>query len=59
MLFKGNLGFLVFEIRKNLDLRKILVSPKIFIKSRVHCTEKGRFGTKLNEKFNFIVINTI
>ena len=28
---------LVFEIRKNLDLRKILVSPKSFLKSRVHC----------------------
>ena len=31
-------GFLVFEIRKNLDLRKILASPKIFLKSRFHCT---------------------
>ena len=31
-------GFLVFEIRKNIDLRKILVTPKIFLKSRVHCT---------------------
>ena len=31
-------GFLVFEIRKNLDLRKILVIPKIFLKSRFHCT---------------------
>ena len=30
--------FLVFEIRKNLDLRKILVTSKIFFKSRVHCT---------------------
>ena len=29
--------FLVFEIRKNLDLRKILVTPKIFLKSRFHC----------------------
>ena len=31
----------VLEIRKNLDLRKILVNPKIFtnifLKSRVHC----------------------
>ena len=30
--------FNVFEIRKNLDLRKILVTPKIFLKSRFHCT---------------------
>ena len=29
---------LVFEIRKNLDLRKVLVTPKIFLKSRFHCT---------------------
>ena len=28
----------MFEIRKNLDLRKILVTPKIFLKSRFHCT---------------------
>ena len=32
-------GFFVFEIRKNLDLRKILVTPKIFLKSSFHCTE--------------------
>ena len=31
-------GFLVFEIRKNLDLRKIFVTPKIFLKLRFHCT---------------------
>ena len=31
-------GFPVFEIRKNLDLRKVLVTPKIFLKSRFHCT---------------------
>ena len=30
-------GFPVFEIRKNLDLRKILSTPKIFLKSRFHC----------------------
>ena len=30
--------FLVFEIRKNLDLRKILVTPKIFLKSRFQST---------------------
>ena len=29
--------FPVFEIRKNLDLRKILVTPKIFLKSRFVC----------------------
>ena len=28
----------MFEIRKNLDLRKILATPKIFLKSRFHCT---------------------
>ena len=32
--------FLVFEIRKNLDLRKILVTPKIFLKSRFVCTQE-------------------
>ena len=31
-------GFPVFDIRKNLDLRKILVAAKIFLKSRFHCT---------------------
>ena len=35
--------FLVFETRKNLDLRKILVTPKIFLKSRFHCTKLGIF----------------
>ena len=29
----------MFEIRKNLDLRKILVTPEIFLKSRFHCTD--------------------
>ena len=33
-------GFLVFEIRKNLDLRTILFTPKIFLKSRFYCTTK-------------------
>ena len=28
----------LFEIRKNLDLRKIWFTPKIFLKSRVYCT---------------------
>ena len=31
-------NFLVFEIRKNLDLRKFLVTPRIFLKSKFHCT---------------------
>ena len=31
----------LFEIRKNLDLRKILSTPKILIKSRFHCTTKN------------------
>ena len=35
-------GFPVFEIRKNLDLRKILSTPKIFLKSRFHCTNWDR-----------------
>ena len=30
--------FLCLKSEKNLDLRKILVTPKIFLKSRVHCT---------------------
>ena len=34
-------NILVFEIRTNLDLRKILVTPKIFLKSRLHCTKNG------------------
>ena len=37
-------GFPVFEIRKNLNLRKILSTPKIFLKSRFHCTKKNRNG---------------
>ena len=37
-------GFLVFEIRKNLDLRKILVTPKIFLKSRLHCTTVTQYS---------------
>ena len=31
-------SFPVFEIRKNLDLRKIFVTPKIFLISRFHCS---------------------
>ena len=30
-------GIVVFEIRKNLDLRKIFFTPKIFLKSRFLC----------------------
>ena len=41
-------GFPVFEIRKNLDLRKILVTPKIFLKSRFHCTCKYSLEFILN-----------
>ena len=37
-------GFLVFEIRKNHDLRKILVTPKIFLKSKAHCISIGDIG---------------
>ena len=44
--------FLLFEIRKNLDLRTILVTPKIFLKSRFHCTSKLRNLWKL---FNNLV----
>ena len=29
----------MFEIRKNLDLRKVLVTPNIFLKSRFHCSK--------------------
>ena len=36
------IGFPVFEIRKNLDLRKIFSTPKIFLKSRFHCTLKTK-----------------
>ena len=35
-------GFSVFEIRKDLDLRKILSTPKIFLKSRFHCTKRSK-----------------
>ena len=31
----------MFEIRKNLDLRKILVTPEIFLKSRFHCNDNA------------------
>ena len=35
-------GFPVFEIRKNLDLRKILGGDKIFLKSRFFLISKPR-----------------
>ena len=41
--------FLVFEIRKNLDLRKILVTPKIFLKSRFHCILRSDYE-QINNK---------
>ena len=43
-------GFPVFEIRKNLDLRKILSTPKIFLISRFHCTDKNTFFNDLDYK---------
>ena len=36
-------GFPEFEIRKNLDLRKILSTPKIFLKSRFHCIANSKW----------------
>ena len=42
-------GFPVFEIRKNLDLRKILSTPKIFLKSRFHCTAKKKVSYRQPE----------
>ena len=38
-------GFPAFEIRKNLDLRKNLVTPKIFLKSRFVCTRALKSDT--------------
>ena len=38
IIYIGDRDFLTFEIRKNLDLRKIFVTPKIFLKSGFHCT---------------------
>ena len=50
MLFQGFL--LVFEIRKNLDLRKILYTPKIFLKSRFYCSASCAHTTSTpNQKF--------
>ena len=42
--------FLVFEIRKHLDLRNILVTPKIFLKSRVHCARYTFYGIAEEQK---------
>ena len=53
-----------FEIRKNLDLRKILFTPKIFLKSRFHCTENTRKRGKLQifknvPWLNFLLIKSV
>ena len=42
--------FNVLEIRKNLDLRKILSTPKIFLKSRFHCTTNTTVQCLSNKK---------
>ena len=47
MLFKG---FLVFEIGKNLNLRKIFVTPKVFLKSRFHCIRLKSMLSVLDEQ---------
>ena len=50
-------GFPVFEIRKNLDLRNILVTPKIFLKSRFYCTKATRGPKKwMEEEPNMILL---
>ena len=42
----------MFEIRKNLDLRKILYTPKIFLKSRFYCSASCAHTTSTpNQKF--------
>ena len=43
-----------FEIRKNLDLRKILFTPKIFLKSRFHC-----IGIELGGKTMHFIISPL
>ena len=47
----------MFEIRKNLDLRKILVTPKIFLKSRFHCIKfiYSEKATKFQEIFTLLL----
>ena len=40
--------FLMFEVRKNLDLRKILGATKIFLKSRFPCTGQSESLTTLS-----------
>ena len=52
----------MFEIRKNLDLRKILVTPKNFLKSRFVCILfcskfgylSGYFGFESERKSSYI-----
>ena len=49
----------MFETRKNLDLRKILVTPKIFLKSRFHCTSRAEilqiFGWHVGRNDDLII----
>ena len=52
-------GFLVFEIRKNLDLRKILFTPKIFLKSRFHCITYLRTCLRIKRNPRKILRNPI
>ena len=50
-------GFPEFEIRKNLDLRKILSTPKIFLKSRFHCIMMSKCSIVQIQKFlNFCTV---
>ena len=46
----------MLEIRKNLDLRKILVSPKIFLKSRVHCIS-FQFSDVCQIRLDFVTVD--
>ena len=45
VMIQWNLDLRKPDLRKNLDLRKILVTPKIFLKSRFHCIIKFEFKT--------------
>ena len=42
--------FVVFEIRKNLDFKKFLATPKIFLKLRGHYTTRNTFKNVLSPK---------
>ena len=48
-------GFPVSEIRKNLDLRKILSTPKIFLKSRFHCSSLVYYSRLYYKKLQVIL----